>query len=67
MYRNKIKKGKMPFSSLRFGYFCDFRFKVCFAASGSKRFKILSFSSNLLIRPYFTLSRGILIFLDIFL
>ncbi|MFS7993871.1 hypothetical protein Hanom_Chr12g01099171 [Helianthus anomalus] len=28
----------MSFSSLRFGQFCDFRPKVCFSASGSKRF-----------------------------
>ncbi|MFS7958079.1 hypothetical protein Hanom_Chr07g00673971 [Helianthus anomalus] len=34
----------MPFSSLRFGQFCDFRPKVCFSASGSKRFEILPFS-----------------------
>ncbi|MFS7889392.1 hypothetical protein Hanom_Chr00s000004g01606491 [Helianthus anomalus] len=35
----------MPFSSLRFGKFCDFRPKVCFSASafGSKRFEILPF------------------------
>ncbi|MFS7948662.1 hypothetical protein Hanom_Chr06g00562551 [Helianthus anomalus] len=26
--------------------FCDFRPKVCFSASGSKRFEILSFSSS---------------------
>ncbi|MFS7990422.1 hypothetical protein Hanom_Chr11g01058691 [Helianthus anomalus] len=31
---------------MRFGYFCDFRQNVCFSTSGSKRFKILSFSSN---------------------
>ncbi|KAJ0624134.1 hypothetical protein HanIR_Chr01g0039891 [Helianthus annuus] len=30
----------MPFSSLRLGQFCDFRSKVCFLASGSKRFEI---------------------------
>ncbi|MFS8010799.1 putative amino-acid N-acetyltransferase transcription regulator GNAT family [Helianthus anomalus] len=36
----------MPFSSLRFGQFCDFCPKVCFSASGSKRFKILPFSSG---------------------
>ncbi|MFS7923239.1 hypothetical protein Hanom_Chr03g00258321 [Helianthus anomalus] len=34
----------MPFSSLRFGQFCDFRPKVCFSTSGSKRLEILSFS-----------------------
>ncbi|MFS7921131.1 hypothetical protein Hanom_Chr03g00233101 [Helianthus anomalus] len=36
----------MPFSSLRFGLFCDFRPKACFSAYGSKRFEILSFSST---------------------
>ncbi|MFS7889755.1 hypothetical protein Hanom_Chr00s000005g01610761 [Helianthus anomalus] len=36
----------MPFSSLRFDQFCDFRPKVCFSASGSKRLKILPFSSG---------------------
>ncbi|MFS8014225.1 hypothetical protein Hanom_Chr15g01342091 [Helianthus anomalus] len=35
---------KMPFSSLRFGKFCNFRTKVCFFASGSTRFEILPFS-----------------------
>ncbi|MFS7949165.1 hypothetical protein Hanom_Chr06g00568361 [Helianthus anomalus] len=34
----------MPFSSQRFGQFCDFHPKVCFSASGSKRFKILPLS-----------------------
>ncbi|KAM0057068.1 putative demethylmenaquinone methyltransferase transcription factor C2H2 family [Helianthus debilis subsp. tardiflorus] len=37
---------KMPFPSLRFVQFCEFRPKVCFTASGSKRFEILSFSSG---------------------
>ncbi|MFS8031045.1 hypothetical protein Hanom_Chr17g01541141 [Helianthus anomalus] len=32
----------MRFSSLRFGQFCDFRPKVCFFASGSKRFENLA-------------------------
>ncbi|MFS7928228.1 hypothetical protein Hanom_Chr04g00318321 [Helianthus anomalus] len=36
----------MPFSSLRFGQFCDFRPNVCFSAFGSKRFEILPFSSG---------------------
>ncbi|MFS7962308.1 hypothetical protein Hanom_Chr08g00725131 [Helianthus anomalus] len=36
----------MPFSSLSFGQFCDFRPKVCFFASGSKRFEF-PFSSRL--------------------
>ncbi|KAJ0751983.1 putative formin, FH2 domain-containing protein [Helianthus annuus] len=40
-----IIESKMPFSSLRFGQFCDFRAKVCFFVSGSKRFKIMPFSS----------------------
>ncbi|MFS7962946.1 hypothetical protein Hanom_Chr08g00732441 [Helianthus anomalus] len=45
----------MPFSSLRFGYFCNFRPKVCFPYLGpiSKRFKILPFSSDLLLHPFF--------------
>ncbi|MFS7929392.1 hypothetical protein Hanom_Chr04g00332001 [Helianthus anomalus] len=41
----------MSFSSLRFGQFCDFRPKVCFSSSGSKRFEILPFSSSSL-TPY---------------
>ncbi|MFS7902523.1 hypothetical protein Hanom_Chr01g00012291 [Helianthus anomalus] len=41
-----IIESKMPFSSLRFGQFCDFRPKVCFFVSGSKRFKIMPFSSG---------------------
>ncbi|MFS8001866.1 hypothetical protein Hanom_Chr13g01195361 [Helianthus anomalus] len=36
----------MPYSSLRFGYFCEFRPQVCFSAYGSKRFEILPFSSG---------------------
>ncbi|MFS7907326.1 hypothetical protein Hanom_Chr01g00069931 [Helianthus anomalus] len=39
-------ESKMPFSSLRLDYFCDFRPKVCFSTYGSKRFKTLPFSSN---------------------
>ncbi|MFS7909798.1 hypothetical protein Hanom_Chr02g00100011 [Helianthus anomalus] len=50
-------KSKMPFSSLRFGYFCDFRPKVCFSASGSKRFENSSFSSNSLLH-FSLLSQG---------
>ncbi|MFS7974943.1 hypothetical protein Hanom_Chr10g00874711 [Helianthus anomalus] len=42
----KKKKSKMPFSSPRFNQFCDFRPKVCYSASGSKRFKILPFTSG---------------------
>ncbi|MFS8031008.1 hypothetical protein Hanom_Chr17g01540691 [Helianthus anomalus] len=32
-----------PFSSLRFGQFCDFRPKGCFSASGSKMARFQSF------------------------
>ncbi|MFS8003773.1 hypothetical protein Hanom_Chr13g01217861 [Helianthus anomalus] len=58
--RNKIKS-KMPFSSLRFGQFCNFHPKICFSAYGSKRFKILSFSSGTLtpcLHPFSPLSQG---------
>ncbi|MFS7979213.1 hypothetical protein Hanom_Chr10g00924771 [Helianthus anomalus] len=49
----------MPFSSLSFGQFCDFSPKVCFSASGSKRFKILPFSSSSLTLIHFSpLSQG---------
>ncbi|MFS7925204.1 hypothetical protein Hanom_Chr04g00281801 [Helianthus anomalus] len=52
-------KSKMPFSSLRFGQFCDLRPNVCFSASGSKRFKILLFSSSSLTPSIFSsLSQG---------
>ncbi|MFS8000153.1 hypothetical protein Hanom_Chr12g01175011 [Helianthus anomalus] len=44
----------MSFSSLRFGQFCDFRPKVCFPASGSKRFQILSFSFSSLTLSHFS-------------
>ncbi|MFS7942647.1 putative malate dehydrogenase (decarboxylating) [Helianthus anomalus] len=37
---------KCHFRPLRFDQFCDFRLKVCFSASGSKRFEILPFSSS---------------------
>ncbi|MFS7956612.1 hypothetical protein Hanom_Chr07g00656631 [Helianthus anomalus] len=40
------QESTMPFSSLRFGQFCDFRPKVCFSASESKRLEILPFSSG---------------------
>ncbi|MFS7935086.1 hypothetical protein Hanom_Chr05g00399271 [Helianthus anomalus] len=30
---SKIKESKIPFSSLRFGQFCDFLPKVCVSAS----------------------------------
>ncbi|MFS8003792.1 hypothetical protein Hanom_Chr13g01218071 [Helianthus anomalus] len=40
------KKSRMSVSSMRFGHFSKFRPKVCFSASGSKRFKILPFSFN---------------------
>ncbi|KAJ0842370.1 hypothetical protein HanPSC8_Chr14g0640841 [Helianthus annuus] len=46
MLQKKIQERKMPFASLRFGYFCNFRPKVCFSVPGSKRFEILPFSSN---------------------
>ncbi|MFS7918687.1 hypothetical protein Hanom_Chr03g00204051 [Helianthus anomalus] len=48
----------MPFSSLRFGHFCDFRPKVCFSVSGSKRFEILPFSSDSLAPSIFSVKRG---------
>ncbi|MFS7994939.1 hypothetical protein Hanom_Chr12g01111981 [Helianthus anomalus] len=53
----------MPFPSLKFGQFCDFRPKVCFSASGSKRFEILLFSSGSL-TPFIFLRkvRGISVF-----
>ncbi|MFS7972490.1 hypothetical protein Hanom_Chr09g00845431 [Helianthus anomalus] len=35
---------KMPFLFMRYGHFCDFYPNVCFSASGSKRFEIMSFS-----------------------
>ncbi|MFS7909905.1 hypothetical protein Hanom_Chr02g00100081 [Helianthus anomalus] len=49
----------MPFSSLRFGYFCDFRPKVCFSASGSIRLEILPFLSNSLLHPFFFVKSGV--------
>ncbi|MFS8026902.1 hypothetical protein Hanom_Chr16g01492141 [Helianthus anomalus] len=49
----------MSFSSLRFGQFCDFRPKVCFSASGSKKYKILPFSIRLVNSIHFSpLSQG---------
>ncbi|MFS7930158.1 hypothetical protein Hanom_Chr04g00340841 [Helianthus anomalus] len=47
----------MPFSSLGFGQFCNFRSKVCFSASGFKRFEILPFSYGSL-TPFSPLSQG---------
>ncbi|MFS7888281.1 hypothetical protein Hanom_Chr00s000001g01593091 [Helianthus anomalus] len=44
----------MPFSSLRFGQFCDFRPKVCFSASGSKRFKIFAIFTQLINSIHFS-------------
>ncbi|MFS7940380.1 hypothetical protein Hanom_Chr05g00463761 [Helianthus anomalus] len=38
-------RSKIPFSSPRFGQFCDFHPKVCMFASGFKRFEILPLSS----------------------
>ncbi|MFS7916386.1 hypothetical protein Hanom_Chr02g00176531 [Helianthus anomalus] len=53
----------MPFSSLRFGQFCNFRPKVCFSALESKRFDILPFSSGLVNSIQFSpLIRGIFVF-----
>ncbi|MFS7924042.1 hypothetical protein Hanom_Chr03g00267901 [Helianthus anomalus] len=49
----------MPFLSLRLGQFCDFRPKVCFSASGSKRFEILLFSSGSLTPSVFSISSGV--------
>ncbi|MFS7994817.1 hypothetical protein Hanom_Chr12g01110571 [Helianthus anomalus] len=46
---------EMPFSSLRFGQFCDFSPKVCFFASGSKRFEILPFFIRLVNSFHFSL------------
>ncbi|MFS8017197.1 hypothetical protein Hanom_Chr15g01377521 [Helianthus anomalus] len=51
-----ICMSKMPFSSIRFGQFCDFCPKVCFSASGSKRFEILT----IFIRPsIFSVKSGV--------
>ncbi|MFS7916158.1 hypothetical protein Hanom_Chr02g00173821 [Helianthus anomalus] len=55
----------MPLSTLRFGQFCEFRPKVSFSASGSKKFEILPLSSDSLtpsifsplIQGYYRLSR----------
>ncbi|MFS7998875.1 hypothetical protein Hanom_Chr12g01159221 [Helianthus anomalus] len=49
----------MPFSSLRFGQFCDFRPNVCFFASRSKKFEILPFSSSSLIPSIFSIKSGV--------
>ncbi|MFS8020290.1 hypothetical protein Hanom_Chr15g01413831 [Helianthus anomalus] len=49
----------MPFSSLRFGQFCDFRPKVCFSASVFKRFEILPFSSGPLTPSIFSVKSGV--------
>ncbi|MFS7924342.1 hypothetical protein Hanom_Chr03g00271451 [Helianthus anomalus] len=48
----------MPFSSLRFGHFYDFRPKVCFFASRSKRFDIMLFSSDSLTPSIFYVKSG---------
>ncbi|MFS7950402.1 putative MFS transporter superfamily [Helianthus anomalus] len=57
----KWHRPKMPFSSLRFGQFCNFRPKVCFSASGFKRVDILPFSSGSLTPSIFSLlSQGYL-------
>ncbi|MFS8030861.1 hypothetical protein Hanom_Chr17g01539061 [Helianthus anomalus] len=53
----------MPFSSLRFGQYYGFRPKVCFYASGSKRFEILPFSSGSLTPSIFLRQvKGIFVF-----
>ncbi|MFS7950393.1 hypothetical protein Hanom_Chr07g00582661 [Helianthus anomalus] len=49
----------MPFSSLRFGQFCDFRPKVCFSSSGFKRFKILPFSTGSFFHQFFSVTAGV--------
>ncbi|MFS7889547.1 hypothetical protein Hanom_Chr00s000004g01608291 [Helianthus anomalus] len=49
----------MPFSSLRFGQFCNFRPKVCYSASGSKRFEILPISSDSLTPSIFNKKSGV--------
>ncbi|MFS7941928.1 hypothetical protein Hanom_Chr06g00482061 [Helianthus anomalus] len=46
---------KMPFLSLRFVQFCHCCPKVCFSASGSKRFEILPFSSSSLTPSIFSI------------
>ncbi|MFS7921889.1 hypothetical protein Hanom_Chr03g00242231 [Helianthus anomalus] len=46
-------KSKMPFSSLSFGQFCDFRPKVCFSASESKRFEIFAIFIQLVTTPIY--------------
>ncbi|MFS7895761.1 hypothetical protein Hanom_Chr00s003369g01712231 [Helianthus anomalus] len=48
----KIKRVKCH---LRFGQFCDFRPKLCFSTSGSKKFEILLFSSSSLTPSIFSL------------
>ncbi|MFS7925366.1 hypothetical protein Hanom_Chr04g00283991 [Helianthus anomalus] len=54
----------MSFSSLGFGQFCNFRLKVCFSASRSKRLKILLFSSGALTPSIFLrLVKGISVLL----
>ncbi|MFS7991444.1 hypothetical protein Hanom_Chr12g01070831 [Helianthus anomalus] len=49
----------MPFSSLRFGKLCDFRPKVCFSASGFKRFENFPFSSSSLTPSIFCVKSGV--------
>ncbi|MFS7959412.1 hypothetical protein Hanom_Chr08g00690801 [Helianthus anomalus] len=50
----EILKLVMLNQRVRFGQFCDFRPKLCFSASGSRRFKILPFSSNSLTPSIFS-------------
>ncbi|MFS8016597.1 putative formin, FH2 domain-containing protein [Helianthus anomalus] len=49
-----IIESKMPFLPLRFGQFYDFRPKLCFFVSGSKRFKIMPF-----FHPFFSVKSGV--------
>ncbi|MFS7912642.1 hypothetical protein Hanom_Chr02g00132311 [Helianthus anomalus] len=54
---------KMSFLSLMFGQFCDFRPKVCFSASGSKRFEIFAIFVRLVNSIHISpLSQGISVF-----
>ncbi|MFS7909662.1 hypothetical protein Hanom_Chr02g00097251 [Helianthus anomalus] len=55
----RVFKGKVPFSTPRLGQFCNFRPKVCFSAPGSKRFKVVSFSSGSLTPSTFIVKSGV--------
>ncbi|KAJ0452024.1 hypothetical protein HanHA300_Chr15g0574221 [Helianthus annuus] len=54
-YKGLFLASKMPFSSLRFGQCYDFRPKVCFFASRSKRFKIFAIFIRLVNSIHFSL------------